>query len=94
MSRYFSYKDFHDIDYPPSLSDAKINSTIRADDLNVFFQKLGLDTSTQHFSWKKDDDFIEGANVQAILRSPRAEGTEAILISAPQLCINGKCIIL
>ena len=68
-----------------------MNSTVRAIKLYQEFEDLGFETSIQNFKWENGDDYISGANTQAILRSPRAEGTESIVIMTPQYSKNGKC---
>lgn len=88
MTRYFSK---HDIVNLPSVWDEPLmNSTVRAIKIYQEFDDLGFETSIQNFKWENGDEYISGANTQAILRSPRAEGTESIVIMTPQYCKHGN----
>ena len=51
---------------------------------------LGLDTSVQDFTYMHNQNEYHGSNLQGILRAPRAEGTEALVLSAPWKTSSGK----
>ncbi|KAJ3349310.1 hypothetical protein HDU91_006403 [Kappamyces sp. JEL0680] len=87
VSRYFSQQDSFGGKLSHAFWDG--NSTTRAAELKDHFDLLGMDTSLQHFSLSRDDVEWTGANVHGILRSPRADGTESILLVAPQRCGTG-----
>jgi glycosylphosphatidylinositol transamidase len=53
------------------------------------FKSLGLDTNIQHFTSFVNGSSRTAQNVHGILRSPRAEGTECIIMSAPWKTMNG-----
>jgi glycosylphosphatidylinositol transamidase len=69
-----------------------MNSTERSVSIRNVLDSFGLDTSLQTFQLDKDGNSTIGSNIHGILRSPRAEGTEAILLVAPYVCENGECI--
>ncbi|KAI0748103.1 Gaa1-domain-containing protein [Daedaleopsis nitida] len=54
------------------------------------FEKLGIPARTQRYSFNTIDGVLEGTNAYAVLQSPRASGTEAILISASWLSRTGE----
>jgi glycosylphosphatidylinositol transamidase len=54
------------------------------------FKSLGFDTTIQHFSSLVNGSIRTAQNVHGILRSPRAEGTECIIISAPWRTMDGS----
>ncbi|KAI8901968.1 Gaa1-like protein [Globomyces pollinis-pini] len=75
---------------PNALWDEQVDSHFRASEIQQTLDSLGLDTSLQRFSFLQDDTWINGTNTHGILRSPRGEGTEAIVITAPQRVANGQ----
>lgn len=48
-----------------------------------FFQDLALHVHVQNFSYTTTKKSKNGVNIYAVLKAPRAEGTEAIVIAAP-----------
>ncbi|KAI0721113.1 Gaa1-domain-containing protein [Cerioporus squamosus] len=54
------------------------------------FEKIGIPARTQHYSFDTVDGVTEGTNAYAVLQSPRASGTEAIVISASRLSRTGE----
>ena len=54
------------------------------------FTLLGLDVATQNYTYTIDGLRVMGQNLHGIMRAPRAEGTEALVLSAPWRCHNGS----
>ncbi|KAM5535178.1 hypothetical protein V8D89_011114 [Ganoderma adspersum] len=54
------------------------------------FEKLGIPARTQRYSFDTVDGTTNGTNAYAVLESPRASGTEAILLSASWLSMMGE----
>lgn len=65
----------------------------RAAHLQKHMEDLGFDTSLQKFTIFRANNTITGTNVHGILRAPRGEGTEALVLSAPHY-FDKKCIYL
>jgi glycosylphosphatidylinositol transamidase len=63
----------------------------RAAHLQNHMEALGFDTSLQKFTVFRTNNTITGTNVHGILRAPRGEGTEALVLSAPHYFDN-RCI--
>jgi glycosylphosphatidylinositol transamidase len=53
------------------------------DGLDVQFKSLGLDTSSQTFTYKINSNLFNGTNIHGIYRAPRSQGNEALVFSAP-----------
>ncbi|KAI8909021.1 Gaa1-like protein [Gorgonomyces haynaldii] len=53
---------------------------------------LGFDTEIQHYQYPvgEDGDLVNDQNVYGILRAPRSEGTEAVILSAPLVDFSGQ----
>ncbi|EKM55142.1 uncharacterized protein PHACADRAFT_143130 [Phanerochaete carnosa HHB-10118-sp] len=49
------------------------------------FRKLGIPSSTQEYGFLTTSGVVSGTNAYAVLSSPRASGTEAMVISASRL---------
>ncbi|KAI8833204.1 Gaa1-like protein [Chytridium lagenaria] len=60
---------------------------MKAEYLKEELQKVGLEASVQKFV---TSDGREAANTYAVVRSPRADGTEALVYVAPWVCLNGE----
>ncbi|OAJ44985.1 hypothetical protein, variant [Batrachochytrium dendrobatidis JEL423] len=45
--------------------------------------KLGLDTFIQYFHYPANDELVKGYNIHGVLRAPRGDGTEAMVLTAP-----------
>jgi GPI-anchor transamidase subunit GAA1 len=58
--------------------------------IDTQFQLLGFETTVQNYSSTIDDNTVFAQNVHGILRTPRAEGTECIIISAPFKTSDGS----
>ena len=85
VANYFRYED---LQITSEILDATISEQDRAKLIEVYFNEIGLDTSIQSFTYYKSQKIISGTNVQGIFRAPRGEGTEAIVLFAPQLTSN------
>ena len=66
------------------------NSSLRREFITQEFEQIRLKTSTQSFSSLNNET---GYNTFGILRAPRADGTESIVISAPWTCGDGQGIV-
>ncbi|KAJ3270445.1 hypothetical protein HDV01_007805 [Terramyces sp. JEL0728] len=87
VTRYYNYGDSYKFVLPESIWE--LDNEKRAEELQGQFELLGLDTSLQSFQLNREGEVIKGKNVHGILRAPRGEGTETIVISAPQYVYNG-----
>lgn len=54
---------------------------VNTTDISREFQLLGLDTATQRYWYHLDGQLHTGENTYAILRAPRAAGTEALILA-------------
>ncbi|PFH54211.1 hypothetical protein AMATHDRAFT_135962 [Amanita thiersii Skay4041] len=64
------------------LRDANATSEHRAQFLKNEFTKLGISASIQAYTYTLGTNVLNGNNAYAVFSSPRASGTEAIVISA------------
>ncbi|KAF8637410.1 hypothetical protein AX17_002905 [Amanita inopinata Kibby_2008] len=89
VNTHWSWEEVHNADVYlqrlESLRDVNATSEQRAQFLKAEFTKLGISASTQHYSYSPSSNLVEGTNAYAVLSSPRASGTEAIVISASWL---------
>ncbi|KZP12615.1 Gaa1-domain-containing protein [Athelia psychrophila] len=67
------------------LRDSNATSEQRADFLANEFNKLGIASSTQSYTFSTSSSTAAGTNAYAVLSSPRTSGNEAIVISASWL---------
>ncbi|KAF8201552.1 Gaa1-like protein [Pholiota molesta] len=70
--------------------DGNYTSAQRAQWLSEEFNKLGIASSTQHYSFTMSGAQVNGTNAYAILASPRHSGTEAMVISASWISRIGE----
>ncbi|KAL3897024.1 MAG: hypothetical protein SGCHY_003699, partial [Lobulomycetales sp.] len=94
-ARFFSHKDaVRTIVYKDASADFISSSDHlgRAQFYSRKFSELGLDSETFPFSYAKlgTAPRLNGTSTYAIMRSPRSDGTEAILLTAPFSCMNGE----
>ncbi|KAJ1882526.1 Glycosyl phosphatidyl inositol protein transamidase complex subunit [Coemansia sp. RSA 1722] len=54
----------------------------RAEQVHAVFESLGLDSEIQRFSSGKGEDLVRGNNVHGVLRAPRSDAVEALVIAA------------
>lgn len=59
------------------------------DALEGFFKPIGLKVARQKYHYKTADRTIAGENVYAMLRGPRADATEAIVLMAAWRNMDG-----
>lgn len=88
VTRYYNYGDSFKLVLPEEIWT--VDNEQRALGLQEQFELLGLDTTLQSFQLNREGEIIKGKNVHGILRAPRGEGTEAIVLSAPQYTYNGE----
>ncbi|KAF9475860.1 Gaa1-like protein [Pholiota conissans] len=72
------------------LRDGNYTNVQRAQWLSEEFSKLGITSSTQHYSFNTSRAKVVGTNAYAVLASPRHSGTEAIVISASWISRIGE----
>ena len=58
--------------------------------VRTIFNTAGLPTATQHFEYLSAGNLTAGNNVYSVLHAPRGDGTEAIVVLAPQYNTNGE----
>jgi glycosylphosphatidylinositol transamidase len=63
-----------------------MDSVRKREFLTKEFDQIRLKSFTQSFTYNNDT----GYNVMGVLRAPRADGTESIVISAPWTCGDGQ----
>ncbi len=54
------------------------------DKIRAIFKTTGLPVATQYFEYHAAGNLTSGSNVYSILHAPRGDGTEAIVLLAPQ----------
>ncbi|KAF8623453.1 hypothetical protein AX15_006239 [Amanita polypyramis BW_CC] len=86
VNTYWNWEDVQNADkyleQLERLSDANATSEQRAQFFQTEFTKLGISSSTQIYSYSLGNTAMDGINAYAVLSSPRASGTEAMVISA------------
>ena len=76
-----------------------VNSTW-IDKISAIFNNAGLPTATQYFEYHSAGNLTTGINVYSVLHAPRGDGTEAIVLLAPERNairehnINGIALLL
>ncbi|PCH38174.1 Gaa1-domain-containing protein [Wolfiporia cocos MD-104 SS10] len=94
VSTYWNWDEVHRADQYltalEQLRDQNATSTAIADFLVQEFRKIGLPASTQQYNITTTSRIRNGTNAYAIFSSPRASGTEAIVISASWLSRTGE----
>jgi GPI-anchor transamidase subunit GAA1 len=60
------------------------------DKIRTIFNIAGLPTATQHFEYHSAGNFTSGTNIYSVLHAPRGDGTEAIVLIAPQRNAAGE----
>ncbi|KAJ8598060.1 Gaa1-like GPI transamidase component [Rhizopogon salebrosus TDB-379] len=93
VNTYWNWGDVHTADLHlyqlDGVRDRNLTSEQRAEFFMTEFSKLGLAASTQNYTFSTSKGTISGNNAYAIMSSPRAAGTEAMVISAPWLSTTG-----
>ncbi|EIN07262.1 Gaa1-domain-containing protein [Punctularia strigosozonata HHB-11173 SS5] len=93
VNTHWNWADVHRADQYLSqleaLRDQNRTSEERAEYLKQEFMKLGLQADTQTYSFTTNFENPRGANAYAVSPSPRASGTEVMLISATWLSTMG-----
>lgn len=52
--------------------------------IRTILNSAGLPTATQHFEYHSAGNLTAGINIYSVLQAPRGDGTEAIVLIAPQ----------
>jgi GPI-anchor transamidase subunit GAA1 len=73
-----------------SLEEQMAQVSKMTDKVEELFQNAGMKTARQHYSYTSSESTYQGDNVYAVLHAPRGDGTEAIVLLAPQRNINGE----
>ena len=60
------------------------------DKVSTIFNDVGLPTATQSFEYQSAGNLTTGTNTYAVLHAPRGDGTEAIVLLAPQHNADGE----
>jgi len=94
VNTYWNWGDVHRADQYLAelerLRDRNATSDEVASFITIEFQKMGISASSQRYSYKTPDETINGTNAYAVMSSPRASGTEAMVISASWLSRTGE----
>eukprot|EP00842_Homolaphlyctis_polyrhiza_P001941 jgi/Hompol1/2748/HPOL_000637-RA len=97
VSRYYGHSDqdfefFSPLGLAHNLWLSNATTFNQASLLASEMDAMGFDVSVQSFSYAAEDadEPIVGHNVHGIMRSPRGDGTEAILLSAPMFLDDGS----
>ncbi|KAF9218285.1 hypothetical protein BS17DRAFT_811744, partial [Gyrodon lividus] len=90
----WNWQDVHQADtylhYLEGLRDGNATSEQRAQFIRNEFIKLGLAASIQNYTFTASAGSVSGVNAYAVMTSPRASGSEAIVISASWLSEVGE----
>ncbi|KAF9469193.1 Gaa1-domain-containing protein [Collybia nuda] len=93
VNTYWNWGDVHAADKNlaqlEALRDSNATSKQRAEFIRDQFHKLGVSASTQNYAFSTGNTITNGTNVYGIIASPRAPGTEAMVISASWLSRTG-----
>ncbi|CAJ0765794.1 6071_t:CDS:10 [Entrophospora sp. SA101] len=85
VNTYYSWSNvFEAADYRDQIES--VSNASKIEKVSFIENKLrmaGLKTATQNFTVKVSGKTISGINVFAVLNAPRADGTEALVLSAP-----------
>lgn len=65
-------------------------NTGRIGKIQTIFHSTGLPTATQYFEYSSTGSLFNGTNIYSVLRAPRGDGTEAIVLLAPQSNVAGE----
>lgn len=94
VNTYWNWGEVHQADrYLEQLEllrDNNATSEQRAEYLVTEFRKLGLESSKQNYRFTSQSQNFEGVNAYSVLSSPRASGTEAMVISASWISRTGE----
>ncbi|KAJ3490236.1 hypothetical protein NLI96_g1560 [Meripilus lineatus] len=94
VNTYWDWADVHRADIYllqlEALRDRNASSLEFASYVDQEFRKLGLPSSTQNYTFTTHSGVSTGTNAYSILSSPRASGTEAMLISASRISWTGE----
>ena len=63
---------------------------VRVDKIRTILNDAGLPTATQYFHYHSAGNLSAGVNVYSVLHAPRGDGTEAIVLLAPQRNVLGE----
>ncbi|KAG0699646.1 Gaa1-like protein [Suillus ampliporus] len=93
VNTYWNWGDVHTADLHlyqlDGIRERNLTSEQRAEIFMTEFSKLGLAASTQNYTFSTSKGTISGNNAYAVMSSPRAAGTEAMVISASWLSTAG-----
>ncbi|KAH9854210.1 Gaa1-domain-containing protein [Lenzites betulinus] len=94
VNTYWSWGDVHRADRVLADLEQLRERTAGSDEIARYavaeFEKYGIPARTQQYSFDTVAGNISGTNAYAVLQSPRASGTEAIVISASWLSRTGE----
>lgn len=93
VNTYWNWGDVHTADLQlhqlDGIRERNLTSEQRAEFFKTEFSKLGLAASIQNYTFSTSKGTISGNNAYAVMSSPRAAGTEAMVISASWLSAAG-----
>jgi hypothetical protein len=93
VNTYWNWGDVHTADLQlyqlDGIQERNLTSEQRAEFFRTEFSKLGLAASIQNYTFSTSRGTISGNNAYAVMSSPRAAGTEAMVISASWLSRAG-----
>ncbi|ERF71121.1 hypothetical protein EPUS_09144 [Endocarpon pusillum Z07020] len=78
---------------PQHLNEAhssRENNVLWIDKIRAIFKTAGLPTATQDFEYHAAGNLSSGTNIYSVLHAPRGDGTEAIVLLAPQQNARGE----
>ncbi|CCM02082.1 uncharacterized protein FIBRA_04159 [Fibroporia radiculosa] len=94
VNTFWDWEDVHRADQYLSTLDYLCSREATSDEISEYliseFEKIGLPASKQRFSFTTTFGSLNGTNSYAILSSPRASGSEAMIISASWLSRIGE----
>ena len=66
------------------------DNVVWIDRIRAIFKTAGLPTATQYFKYHAAGNLTTGTNIYSVLHAPREDGTEAVLLLAPQRNARGE----
>ncbi|KIP12246.1 hypothetical protein PHLGIDRAFT_21074 [Phlebiopsis gigantea 11061_1 CR5-6] len=94
VNTYWNWGDVHRADLYleelEALRDCNASSHEIATFLSTEFRKLGIPAAMQEYTFDTRTGAVHGMNAYAVLSSPRASGTEAIVVSASRRSQTGE----
>lgn len=94
VNTYFNWEDVHHADQYLAELERLRDQNATSEEISGYlvgeFEKMGLPAASQRYLFSTASSHASGSNSYALLSSPRASGTEAVVISASWLSRTGE----